>query len=824
MQSGRGAAKREPSIGSGIIGRTTGTAMDQTQTPTFDAWQVVVDHAAAFQAVETGPDAPEIICKADELPDVDTKLQFVRVDEKTEIGEGGLLQPIYRVVNPFGSISSSVPNWESGNELNPRTEYAFVVRRIFARGNNILSYSLVDIQSRHLKDIMRLVFWEEQHSSYFMNYETPSLPPQVILTRLPELVKLWNELTEPDCKQDPLYAAYLKLLLDYIQTDYADSIASLLEHLKDGVAGCSNLGALFRPDQLVVRESGDELQILKCTSISGSSGFGLDVKARRVEYDGSEFGVAAEEIRIADYKGLKKITDLVVYPLPFALKTDEIWQDALERGRKYVALRGILHREYKGPVFGTTQHTYEGRIVVDPYAFYRKSNTSLGLRPLSTLASRLLSADKLGRRAEPNCPDSGTVNACGMGPSFANSYITSASCMDPIYPNTGAYGVDTIQDYYTANLGVTTPQMVRGSIYPRQPGAEASHTALAVSLTEEELLLCPPYIPGFALADKVYCHFLVRQIKDIKWNPTAFDQVIIPDRLKRLLLSMVRGHNAYRTGKGSRSDIIEGKGKGLVTLLHGPPGVGKTVTVEAIVEQTRQPLYVVSAAELGTSAMGLEKSLSNIFDVAFAWNAPRGDARYGVPDQWVHSGSTLALTVPQIVLVDEADVFLEARSLDFFRSELVTVFLRELEYFQGILMLTTNRVQRFDRALRSRIHLALKFNELDKEARLKVWKSALSTAEWVGGEAELKRLTRRVVNGREVSLEKTDPCGPNRAMTVQPSHNPLLPQIKYCVRSATALAEQDNEPLAVSHFETVLDLAAEFERELEEGKPCDDSK
>ena len=42
-------------------------------------------------------------------------------------------------------------------------------------------------------------------------------------------------------------------------------------------------------------------------------------------------------------------------------------------------------------------------------------------------------------------------------------------------------------------------------------------------------------------------------------------------------------------------------------------------------------------------------------------------------------------------------------------------------------------------------------------------------------------------------------------------------QIKYCVRSAIVLAEQSGELLTASHFETVLDLAEEFERELELG-------
>jgi hypothetical protein len=46
-----------------------------------------------------------------------------------------------------------------------------------------------------------------------------------------------------------------------------------------------------------------------------------------------------------------------------------------------------------------------------------------------------------------------------------------------------------------------------------------------------------------------------------------------------------------------------------------------------------------------------------------------------------------------VLLIDEADVFLEKRTLtDVHRNALVSVFLRLLEYYEGILFLTTNRV------------------------------------------------------------------------------------------------------------------------------------
>ena len=58
-----------------------------------------------------------------------------------------------------------------------------------------------------------------------------------------------------------------------------------------------------------------------------------------------------------------------------------------------------------------------------------------------------------------------------------------------------------------------------------------------------------------------------------------------------------------------------------------------------------------------------------------------------------------------ILLLDEADVFLERCALnDLTRNGLVSVLLRKLEYYEGILYLTTNRVAQFDEVILSRIH------------------------------------------------------------------------------------------------------------------------
>lgn len=82
---------------------------------------------------------------------------------------------------------------------------------------------------------------------------------------------------------------------------------------------------------------------------------------------------------------------------------------------------------------------------------------------------------------------------------------------------------------------------------------------------------------------------------------------------------------------------------------------------------------MVSAGELGTSPRELEAFLQQILDLANRWQA--------------------------VLLLDEADVFLEARTAqDIHRNALVSIFLRLLEYFQGILFLTTNRVATFGKS------------------------------------------------------------------------------------------------------------------------------
>ena len=138
---------------------------------------------------------------------------------------------------------------------------------------------------------------------------------------------------------------------------------------------------------------------------------------------------------------------------------------------------------------------------------------------------------------------------------------------------------------------------------------------------------------------------------------------------------------------------------------------------------------MMSAGDLGLNSSGVESSLSNVLEMATKWNA--------------------------ILLLDEADVFLEQRSShDLERNKLVSIFLRMLEYYEGILFLTTNRVDNIDAAFQSRIHISMQYNELSTSSRRHVWNNFLTVSskgkKHGFSDGDLDRLAGYSMNGREI--------------------------------------------------------------------------
>lgn len=206
------------------------------------------------------------------------------------------------------------------------------------------------------------------------------------------------------------------------------------------------------------------------------------------------------------------------------------------------------------------------------------------------------------------------------------------------------------------------------------------------------LYLLPTTIWGFNLRARKWAELNADNLSDVVWNTKAFRSLVLEQTTKELIQALV----SNQTETERSTDVISGKGNGLILLLHGGPCTGKTLTAESVAEIAWRPLYPITCGEIGTEPEAVEHNLQNILHLGQAWGC--------------------------VVLLDEADVFLEQRSLeDLRRNALVSVFLRVLEYYEGILILTSNRVGTFDEAFRSRIQLSIHYKNLNAEDRALIW-------------------------------------------------------------------------------------------------------
>jgi AAA+ superfamily predicted ATPase len=142
-------------------------------------------------------------------------------------------------------------------------------------------------------------------------------------------------------------------------------------------------------------------------------------------------------------------------------------------------------------------------------------------------------------------------------------------------------------------------------------------------------------------------------------------------------------------------DIIEGKSGGTTVLCAGPAGVGKTLTAEVYSEIIKRPLYRVHSGQLGLNVTEMEIALKNTLVRAQRWGA--------------------------VMLIDEADVYIKRRDDNIAANAVVGVFLRVLEYFNGLLFLTTNRVGDIDEAIVSRCIALIRYHQPGLEDRRKIW-------------------------------------------------------------------------------------------------------
>lgn len=230
-----------------------------------------------------------------------------------------------------------------------------------------------------------------------------------------------------------------------------------------------------------------------------------------------------------------------------------------------------------------------------------------------------------------------------------------------------------------------------------------------------------PFVRIFSLQLKRYFWIDVDNLKEYNYDASAIDRLTLPTKINTVIRKVFEGGN-----KNLGGDILANRHGGMIILANGGPGVGKTLTAEVFAEFTKRPLYVMEIGEIGTNINELENNLTAIFERVQRWNA--------------------------VLLFDEADIFLHKRGDNLQHNAVVGIFLRLMDYYRGLLFMTTNRGDAIDTAFQSRITLRLEYPNLDLTARSAIWKTMFNQNGMAVAPAVIHNLADvyTKINGRQI--------------------------------------------------------------------------
>ncbi len=273
----------------------------------------------------------------------------------------------------------------------------------------------------------------------------------------------------------------------------------------------------------------------------------------------------------------------------------------------------------------------------------------------------------------------------------------------------------------------------------------------------------------------IYCFdlsthdFYWRHVNDLEpypYDPTLRDKLILPKSHRDLLDVLTSDLDVFS------GDIIRGKSAGNIIVAKGLPGLGKTLTAEVYSELTETPIYAIHAGTLGTSASSVENALKVIFKRQRRWKCA--------------------------VLLDEADVFVRTRGEDIVQNSIVAEFLRTLEYFEGLLFMTTNRPDDIDEAIVSRAAAIIGYDLPNEEHRRRIWQVMFAQNEVEVSDGLLDSLVETFpeIAPRDIKMLLRLTLRVGKAHGVEPS----IGLFRKCamfrdVRIAETVSDQDEEDL-----------------------------
>ncbi|KAJ9156439.1 hypothetical protein NKR23_g1047 [Pleurostoma richardsiae] len=504
--------------------------------------------------------------------------------------------------------------------------------------------------------------------------DTPGSPEP--LAGKPDTTKK-ESVGKPDEDQDALRRA-VRFLIDFIEKSLKPLFDMQKKIIEGTLVGISfqDVWQLFSPGCTIIRgldsKTRDRTAAFRVVAVQTghtvishmSRGFDTPSQPVRIYcynlgYDGEVFRPANLIFEIGHYEGTKEIRELPVIPVNFAPDLD-----LAERGRRF--LRDCYgHGQYKGLteslIAGLGSEYIDTEVFVDFKAAYETAP------PFRDFLDQIHpgTTPRLGYVGTPPPPP------CHLG-------LACRTCV-------ALFDDDDVDAREAEKF-------------------RSSHGSPALA-RESELLengmetLLPPYLLAFGLASKKWYAIPVRRFSRKPPSPNkSTDDPFDSRHHKKILRAIIDFPRQFIWHDGERPLFKPG----LVALLHGPPGSGKSSTLRAAAEstQSRRPLYHIGPADLSSKPEQFDVQLRAHISLASRWLCP--------------------------ILLKDAEIYLSERDDNLDRNRIVSAFLSILDQFRGAIFLSSDRVGLIDEALKSRIHIALHFTRPDDDTILKIWKDELS--------------------------------------------------------------------------------------------------
>jgi len=366
------------------------------------------------------------------------------------------------------------------------------------------------------------------------------------------------------------------------------------------------------------------------------------LKCIHLDFDGRAFRPVVDNWMLSDYDGEKEIRSLEIYPLKFEPDADKIVAEYRHYGEQFTTFcssqRHWFHSGWtvewrpSGPLpHGTREDIrkwdsefIDSEVIVD---FQEALRSFAGWSP--TFLAPISSERK---PSVETTTDMWSILTWGD----RDSTVVKSSTTETVVVDSGL----DVEDQ--GSMAAQHPMLARGS-------------AQVEDLDPTHLSLLPRRVFAYSLRDRKFVLAHVDSLSKVKTVNGGFQNLRINDTHLRMIKSLVKNHfntkqlEAAEGMEVTGQDFIYGKGRGVVVLLHGVPGVGKTATAEAVAQEYSKPLFAMTCGDLGTTPEGVSWNLMNIFRLANLWDC--------------------------VLLLDEADVFLsrrEQRGNDLLRNALVS--------------------------------------------------------------------------------------------------------------------------------------------------------